>query len=116
MVELFGIVVIGLVVYAVVRALYWSADHSGWDEGAAPDPDAQIVDVKSEKVKYSKNNAKYKTTVKFSDGFYYVTHKTNQEDHMGKYTISMDSFLEEEIMDSAKAAHQRAVQARSGRA
>ena len=115
MIELFGVVVFGLVVYAVVRALQWSADHHGWEDGSAPDPEAKIVDVKSEKVKYSKNNAKYKTTVKFSDGFYYITHKTNREEHVGgKYKIYMDSLLEEEITESAKAAHDRAIQARGG--
>ena len=85
-------------------------DHKGWNDGAVPDVNATVKDVKSERVKYSRNDAKFKTVVTFSDGFWYMTHKTNRKNGFMKYTISVDQELRRQIVEKAIAAHKEAVE------
>ncbi len=105
-----GAAVLVYFVFAIIRALYWRFDHYGWNPDASPDAEASIADVHSEKVQYTKNGVKYKTTVTFSDGFYYITHRTNREQQILSYTISIDKYLKAEIISRAKKAHEKAVQ------
>ena len=90
-----------------IRSIYWKFDHKGWKENSRPDPNARIIDVSREEVMYEKNGAKYKTTVRFSDGFYYITHKTHRENHFLSYTISVDKELSDEIIETAIEAHKK---------
>lgn len=97
--------VVGLINMGIGVYSWW--DHTGWEEPNKPDPQAQIKDIQKQKVKYTKNNAKFKTTVKFTDGFYFVTHRTNRENHFMSYQISVDA---EEILRLALEAHSKAVE------
>ena len=99
----------GFCCYNVCREFYSYADHGKWKKDSRPDPDAEIVNTTEEQVKYIKNGAKYKTTIFFSDGFYFITHKTNQKNGLGHYTISIDSDLRNTIKERAIAAHTKAV-------
>lgn len=105
-----GIIIIGGVVYGIGRSIWSVFDHSGWKSDSKPDPNAQIIDISSKRVKYSKNGAKYKTTISFSDGFYYITHKTNREQNLLAYKISIDNNLMAEILESAISDHRIAVE------
>ena len=88
----------------------WSMfDHTGWNAGAIPNRNATVKDMKSERVKYLRNGAKFKTVVTFSDGFWYMTHKTNRKNGFMKYTISVDRELKLQILEKAVAAHREAV-------
>lgn len=100
-----------IVLFAVFLGPYFNSlfDHKGWDESADPDFNATIVDISSKRVKYAKNDAKFKTTIKFSDGFYYITHKTDREQHLMTYTISITPELRDEIIQTAVSAHHKAV-------
>ena len=65
----------------VVRDIWSHFDHCSWDEPSNPFLEATIVDIKVEKVHYVKNGAKFKTTILFSDGFRFVTHRTKRDDN-----------------------------------
>ena len=110
MIYVLGFIILGAVLFGVGRSIWWSFDHSGWYSNARPDRDATITSCNSEKVKYEKNGAKFKTTVEFSDGFYYITHKTNREQHVFTYNISIDSALKSEILTKAMDKHKTAVE------
>ncbi len=109
----FGLFLLFLLFFAVFgRAIYSLFDHTEWDEDSEPDLNAKITDVYSEKVQYVKNGMKYKTTVTFSDGFNFITHKTNREDYIFTYQISMDEELKKEIISKAVRSHKKAVEKR----
>lgn len=91
---------------AAFRSLF---DHSKWSKNSDPRLDARIVDVKTDIVQYVKNGAKYKTTVRFSDGFIFTTHETNREDDFFSYRISISADLSKQIIANAVAAHEKAV-------
>lgn len=110
MIYLVGAFLFGCMIFGIGRSVYWSFDHLGWNNVARPDADAQINNFTSEQVKYEKNGAKFKTTVTFTDGFYYITHKTNSERHVLSYTISIDDALKAEIIKKAIEKHQKAVE------
>ncbi len=98
-------IILSLFLTTVIREIYSKSDHTGWKKGSIPDRDATIVNISSEKVKYDKNDAKFKTTVQFSDGFYFITHRTNRENRLLSYTISLDSKLANEIAARARVMH-----------
>ena len=102
----FGLVVLGMCFVQMGKAIWSCFNHTSWEKEAIPDPNAIVTGVNSRQVKYVKNGAKFKTTVTFSDGFTFVTHKTNRENHFGSYTISVNRM---EIAEMAKAAHAEAV-------
>lgn len=89
------------------KGIYYKFDHSYWDENSQPSLNAGIVDVVSEKVQYTKNNAKFKTTVTFTDGFRFVTHRTDRTQHFMTYDISVDKA---EVIALAMEAHKKAVE------
>ena len=97
-------------VYIMCKALYSLFDHSRWDKDSKPSFDAKIVDINFEKVQYTKNGMKYKTTVSFSDGFKFITHKTNRKDSFFTYQISIDETLRRDIIEKANRLHIRAVE------
>lgn len=99
-------VIVAYYSYRIGKAVWNCFDHSKVKANSVLCSDANIVDVRSEKVQYAKNGAKYKTTVTFSDGFKFITHKTNREDNFFTYQISVDT---EEILENATKAHDRAL-------
>ena len=105
----FVIILLVCYAYGICRALYHLFDHCGWNENANPNAMAEILKISSEKVQYVKNGKKYKTTVLFSDGFYFITHRTNREDYFLSYKISVDESLMEEIITKACKMHNKAV-------
>ena len=104
-----AILIIGVCVFFVCRAFYYLFDHSKWNVNAKPDYNASIINITSEKVECMKNGVKFKTTVCFSDGFVFVTHKTNRKEGIFTYQIGIDQSLRAEIIKNAIAAHKEAV-------
>lgn len=109
--EFIGIFIIMavLIFFGWVRPIWWMFDHWGWSTCSKPDSNAQPNDFTSERVKYVKNDAKFKTTVTFTDGFYFITHKTSRMDYFMSYTISLPPELKAEILNKAIAKHAAAV-------
>ena len=105
--EIFVILLFAALLIQLCRAVWSWFDHSGWNENADPSPCAVITEFTPQKVQYTKNNAKFKTTVKFSDGFYFVTHKTERDSGFMTYRISIDR---NKITELATQAHQKAVE------
>lgn len=109
MVYFLAFVIFGYFAFCIGRSIWSMFDHSVWRAPKNPDINAEIVNVNVEKVRYSKNDAKYKTTVIFSDGFNFITHRTNRDDHFMSYTITIDNQLKIAIINTAVAAHIKAV-------
>ena len=107
MLRVLAILFIGALAF---RDLWWHFDHSGWKKGSVPDVNATVLDCSSKKVQYASNHAKFKTTVLFSDGFYFITHKTNRTQHFMTYTISLGPTLRAEIIKIAEEKHKNAVE------
>ena len=108
-VGILGILLFGWIFFAIGRSIYHLFDHTKWDECSMPDLNAKIVDIHTEKVIYVKNGAKFKTTILFSDGFRFITHKTNREDGFLTYHIDIDESLMNEIMEKSISVHKKAV-------
>ncbi|MBE6761039.1 MAG: hypothetical protein E7551_02005 [Ruminococcaceae bacterium] len=108
--ELIAVLVLILCVCLACRAIYHLFDHTDYDTTLPLDYNAKIVDIRSEKVQYAKNGAKYKTTVLFADGFRFITHKTKRENGFFTYQISIDEELMSKIVDKAISAHGKAVE------
>ena len=107
------VVILAWPVYNMCRAFYSLFDHTKWADDSKPNLDAKIVDVCTEKVQYTKNGMKYKTTVSFSDGFNFITHKTNREEGFFTYQISIGESLKREIIEKAIRLHKKAVESAS---
>lgn len=85
-----------------ISAMY---DHYRWKYTAKPDPNATIIGINTAKEKLTKQNVKFRTTVEFSDGFYYVSYDTTTSRGLISYTISMDNDLRNRIIQKAVTAH-----------
>ena len=86
--------------------IYSFADHSHWCNNAIPCEEAEIANIQAETVQYVRNQAKFKTTVSFVDGFTYVTFSTRRSSGVFQYTISVDKRA---IAQAAIKAHTRAI-------
>ncbi|MBR3333132.1 MAG: hypothetical protein IKG23_02470 [Clostridia bacterium] len=93
--------------------------HPGdWGTTSDPDADAEIVEIISTFKNRSSLNRYYETEVKFSDGYVYVTRKTNVGSYNPPFSTpwtigtkySIDDALQKEIIADAKKAHKQAVE------
>lgn len=105
-VYILGVLIACGLVYLIVMNMYSKFNHSHWSNSATPSKNAVITSTDVQQVKYAKNNAKFKTTVYFSDGFWFVTYKINREQHMLSYTISTNKTEAERM---ATVAHSVAI-------
>lgn len=103
------IVSIGVVLYNMCKSVYTWSDHYGWEENSSPDKNAKIKNITSKEVQYSRNGAKLKTTITFSDGFYFISYKTDREDKALTYKIYLSNELREKIIGSAIEQHKMSV-------
>lgn len=102
----------GMIFYNSFRSVYAWTDHYGWEDDSSPDKNAKIKNITSEKVQYGSSStyAKLKTKITFSDGFYFITHKTDYE-HLGAitYRVYLSDELKEKIISSAIEKHNLSV-------
>lgn len=109
------IVILMFIILASLRQILSWFDRGSWAKGAYPDPNAQISNVSREQVKYAKNDAKYRTTIEFTDGYRYITHKTGREQGFLTYTIAVDAALDAEIKEDAIRKHDKDVRKKLGK-
>ena len=107
-----GVLLFAFFAYAAFcfgRAFWSLFDHTKIEPNAVLKPDAKIVGIDTNKVTYLKNGTKYKTTVRFSDGFSYITHATDRDDKLFTYTISISPELRKAIIAAAIESHEEAL-------
>ncbi len=102
-------IIIIFVVVTLNKSVSSNFDQTRKEPYTKLQPDATIVNVEVEQVQYVKNSAKFKTTVYFSDGFVFITHKTDRDDNFFTYKISISPELRKEIIQNAIEAHDRAL-------
>ena len=103
------LIIVAIFIWVIHKEIWSLFDHSEVLSYELQ-PDAEIVHIKTERVQYTRNNAKFKTTVYFSDGFSFVSHKTDREDGFFRYRISVGPELRERIISKAIIAHNRAIE------
>ena len=69
---------LGLCFYNAYKSIYSWFDHYGWEEDSIPNKKAKIQKIDSKVVRWGKSS-KLKTKISFSDGFYFITYKTDYE-------------------------------------
>lgn len=84
-------------------------NKGSWEHASEADLNAQIIHVETEKVRCARNDMRYRTVIRFSDGFTYYSYKTNKEFFFRIYKISIDENLAKEIVEDAIKAHRKAV-------
>ncbi len=89
---------------------YQCADHKGWNSGANPQEDAEIVNIETDKFYRGKNDKTYRTTITFSDGFWYRSCDQERKDGLLTYSISMPDEILAGIRQKAIFAHNAAVE------
>ena len=100
----------GAVLVAILNIYSWiynAFSHTNKKSCKNLRPDAKIANVKQETVG-SKNDKKIRTVVTFDDGFEYVSHKTDRENHLMSYRIQVSEATRKEILEDAAEAHQKA--------
>ena len=100
---------LGIMIYNICGSVYTWSNHYGWEENSNPNKNANIQNISSERVQYSRNGAKLKTKITFSDGFYFITYKTDRDDGVLTYKIYLSKELKEKIISSAIEQHNLAV-------
>ena len=98
--------IFGFIAYSIFMEIYSQFDHYYWPDDALPCEEAEIVDQGSERVIYTKNNAKFKTTIYFNDGFQYVTYHTDRDDGFLTYRISVN---QADVRSLAYCAHAKQI-------
>ena len=100
----------GLVLVAVLNVYSWiynAFSHSSVKSYENLRRDAKIVNVKRDTVG-GKNDKKIRTMVIFDDGFVFISHKTDRENHLMSYRIQVTESTAREILADAMKAHQKA--------
>lgn len=69
---------------------------------------AKIIDIRQKTVGL-KGDYKFRTIVTFDDGFEFIAHDTERDNHLLYYTISVSSDMKNEIIARATEAHNRAL-------
>lgn len=107
---IFILFAIALIIFGIIirKNIYNSSDHHTWDKGSSPNHNAIITNVKREIVG-SKGSSKYRTIITFSDGFTFISHDTNVENHLIYNKLSVDQELNNQIIEKAISAHNKAV-------
>ena len=106
----FLVICCGIMLYNICGSVYTWADHCGWEENSQPDKNAKIQNITSERVQYTRNGAKLKTKITFSDGFYFITYKTDRDDGVISYKIYLSDELREKIINLAIEKHNLSVE------
>jgi hypothetical protein len=103
------------IVIAIIRTIYDLINnnlyHWGWSKDARPDVNAVIVSAKPEFVNM-KAFSKFKTTIKFSDGFWFTSPATKKSTKIARYEFSVDEEQLKSDMERAMRTHRKEAEAR----
>lgn len=116
----FGAYLLSFIVFGALAAMICYEVYNGKDHSKCALPeflreDAKISSVKQEKVGL-KGSVTYRTTILFQDGFQYISHKCDRNDHFTYYTIFISEDTAENIRQSAYNAHRKAIEKRDHKA
>lgn len=110
--EVFVVILIFLAIGGgIAWRVYTSTSHSSSVEGMLLKREAAIIDCKSENVGGRHiNDCAIRTTVVFSDGFKFISHKSSflPSYGIGAHYVGVDALLLEEIKGDALTAHAKA--------
>lgn len=102
------VILLVLMAVIVIQDIYNSTNHSQIESIDMLKSNAKIIDLKS-CVIGTKGHKRIRTTVIFNDGFKYISHITNVENHMLYYSISLSESAKYEIIFDAISAHNKAL-------
>ena len=104
------ILVVMLVIIAIIiyKDIYNSTSHVIYDGSSILKEDATIIDAER-KVVGTKGHRRLRTTLYFSDGFVFISHKTDVENLFFVYKISTTSEIDKEIINDAFTAHSKMI-------
>lgn len=102
----FVILLVAAFVGIIYKEIYDSTNHIRCVYPNLLKEDATIVSRTSSVVGL-KGSRCYRTIVRFSDGFEFITHETSREDHLFTYNIALTGKDLDNISIAAYAAHEK---------
>lgn len=102
------LVIFGGLAWVIYTDWYASRSHYYYDNIATLREDVKISYVNRESVG-TRGRRRWRTTVLFTDGFKYVSHKTDIQNHFASYTISISVNTNDEILQDALMAHHKII-------
>ena len=103
--------VLGFAAYAVIKSgIYNMTSHSIYDDCEKLRENAEIITVTREIIGGRKSIKRYRTILTFDDGFKFISHKTNTENGVFTYTISIGEVINQEILNDAIEAHKKMIE------
>lgn len=106
---LFVLLALGIMFYNIYMEVYTCFDRYGWEKNAKPAKEAPIQNITSQQIQYTRNKAKLKTKISFSDGFYFVTYKTDRDYGILTYKIFISDETRKKIIGLALEKHKLSV-------
>ena len=95
------VIVAALLVW-LLRPLWRERDRETWEANAAPSALARIQEISAQRIRKEGSGARFKMTVRFSDGFTFVTWANNRRD-------ALDDEFKRKVAAKATTAHRIAV-------
>ena len=77
-------------------------DRESWEPDAAPSAHARILEITPQRLRKEGKGARFKMTVRFSDGYVFVTRMNNRRD-------AVDDEFKRKVASKAESAHRIAV-------
>lgn len=102
------------IVWIIAKDIYDSTSHSSCENPSLLREDAKPNDIQR-KIVGTKGHRRVRTTVLFDDGFRFVSHKTDVENHLFSYSISTPAPILNEILLDATIAHEKMLKRKKGR-
>ena len=100
------LIVLGVIAAALIGWLcshMWGArNREFWESNANPSAMARVVEISGRKLRREGKGACFQMTVRFSDGYIYMTQATNNRE-------TVDDAFKRKITARASAAHRNAV-------
>lgn len=104
---LVGVLVVLAIVLPFWSKIFYSDNKTITPKKSKLKRDATIVDI-SKDIVGPKNDRRFRICVLFSDGYEYVSYKTNRTDGFVSYTISLSEEDKQSIIQCAQSGHLRA--------
>lgn len=116
--EVYSVIILFFLIAAIaaiiMKDIYDSTNHSSCDDISLLREGAKPQDVQR-KIVGTKGHRRVRTTVLFDDGFRYISHKTDVENHLFYYSVSTPTPVLNEILVDAIIAHDKMLKRKKGR-